>query len=64
MQDKKGAEEMIMECPECGCKIKLCKPEFGDLISCGGCGTALEVRKVDGVLKLVAQEIIGEDWGE
>ena len=55
---------MIMECPECGCKIKLCKPEFGDLISCGGCGTALEVRKVDGVLKLVAQEIIGEDWGE
>lgn len=52
------------ECVECGAQIELADNVMqGEIVTCGDCGTELEVVSVDPLtLDLAPMEM--EDWGE
>ena len=52
----------MAECPVCGLEFKLASDaEEGEIISCGDCGSELEVTGADKVDEAPQEE---EDWGQ
>ncbi|MBI5222895.1 lysine biosynthesis protein LysW [Candidatus Micrarchaeota archaeon] len=52
------------ECPECGAQIaQRAGIEVGEIISCGDCGSKLEVKSV-APFGLATAPSVEEDWGE
>jgi transcription elongation factor Elf1 len=56
------------KCPDCDYVVETVKTipqrELGEIVSCGGCGLELEVKKVGQKFDLYELHIEGEDWGE
>jgi alpha-aminoadipate carrier protein LysW len=52
----------MAECPVCGNELKLVEgTEKGEIVTCGDCGSELEVTGKDSVQEAPQEE---EDWGE
>lgn len=50
-------------CPTCGAEIATDGAELGEILTCGDCGTELEVVSLSPVQITLAPET-EEDWGE
>ncbi len=51
-------------CPECGATIEVAGDlVYGEVLSCGDCGSELEVTSVEPIQVALAPEV-EEDWGE
>ncbi len=55
----------MSECPVCGAEVKLKEDTvLGELLSCGDCGTELEVKGANPSFTLAEAPQEEEDWGE
>jgi alpha-aminoadipate carrier protein LysW len=50
-------------CPTCGADVATANAEQGEILTCGDCGTELEVVSLDPLTIATAPET-QEDWGE
>ncbi len=64
-QSEKFAPVRELECPECFDDVTIpAKTQSNEILQCQGCGTDLEIRKIEGEWRLEVAPEEEEDWGE